>query len=300
MILDDDAHTVLRRFNRAWAQRVGALDESFLGTGRALGESRLLFEIGPSGAGVQELRTRLGLDSGYLSRLLRNLESDGLVTVAADRADGRRRTARLTAPGRAARDDLESRSEDLARALVGPLGPRQRARLGESLRSAELLLRAATIDFVTIDPGAPEALAAVGSYFAELDERFPGGFDPGDAATSDQPAYHPPSGAFVVATSDGDPVACGGIQRLGEQLAEIKRMWVSTAWRGAGLGSRMLAHLESQARGLGYVRVRLDTNGTLTEAIAMYVAAGYDPIERYNDNPYAQCWFEKDLGPGSP
>jgi DNA-binding MarR family transcriptional regulator/N-acetylglutamate synthase-like GNAT family acetyltransferase len=288
-------HAVLRRFNRVWTQRVGALDESFLGTGRALAESRLLFEIGPNGAGVHELRVALGLDSGYLSRLLRSLEASGLVTVTPDRADGRRRTASLTARGRVARHDLDSRSEDLARALVGPLGPRGRAQLDEALATAELLIRAATVDLSTVDPGTAAAVSAVESYFAELDERFPGGFDPGDAARSEQPAYRPPSGAFVLATSDGETVACGGVQRLDEGLAEIKRMWVSGAWRGAGIGSRMLAHLEDQARRLGYARVRLDTNGTLTEAIALYAAAGYHPIERYNDNPYAERWFEKTL-----
>ena len=79
----------VRQFNRAWTQRVGALDESFLGSGRPLGPSRLLFEIGstPGGAVVRELRDRLGLDSGYLSRLLRRLEDEGLVTTGADPDD---------------------------------------------------------------------------------------------------------------------------------------------------------------------------------------------------------------------
>jgi GNAT superfamily N-acetyltransferase len=66
-------------------------------------------------------------------------------------------------------------------------------------------------------------------------------------------------------------------------------------WRGAGLGSRMLRHLEDLARRLGHTRVVLDTNGTLLEAIAMYERAGYAHIERYNDNPYAEAWFEKPL-----
>ena len=73
-------------------------------------------------------------------------------------------------------------------------------------------------------------------------------------------------------------------------------MWVDEDWRGAGLGSRMLRELEALAGRLGHRRVVLDTNGTLTEAIAMYGRAGYRPIERYNDNPYAEAWFEKDLG----
>src|SRR6187431_3161427 len=96
-------HTeTLRRFSRTYTQRIGALDESFLDTGRPLGVSRLLFEIGPDGTAVRELRERLSLDSGYLTRLLRRLEDDGLVRVEADPADRRRRAAALTPAGRTA------------------------------------------------------------------------------------------------------------------------------------------------------------------------------------------------------
>jgi GNAT superfamily N-acetyltransferase len=105
----------------------------------------------------------------------------------------------------------------------------------------------------------------------------------------------PGAGVFLVATSDGSPVACGGVQQVGPGVGEIKRMWVHADWRGAGLGSRMLRRLEEEAAQLGHDRVVLDTNATLVEAMAMYERAGYSRIERYNDNPYAQAWFEKVL-----
>src|SRR5689334_4646666 len=142
--MDADTST-LRRFNRTYTQRIGALDESFLGTGRPLGVTRLLFEIGYDGATVRALRDRLDLDSGYLTRLLRRLGDDGLVEVHPDPADRRRRVATLTAAGRKAWRDLDDRSEDLARAIVGPLTPRQRERLTEALATADLLVRAATV-----------------------------------------------------------------------------------------------------------------------------------------------------------
>jgi GNAT superfamily N-acetyltransferase len=131
------------------------------------------------------------------------------------------------------------------------------------------------------------------AYFAEIGRRF--GFEPGDAWRVDAETMTAPDGFFVVATSDGEPVACGGVQRLPDESAEIKRMWVHDGWRGAGLGARLLRHLEERAREQGYAVVRLDTNDTLTEAIAMYERAGYRAIARYNDNPWARCWFEKDL-----
>jgi DNA-binding MarR family transcriptional regulator/GNAT superfamily N-acetyltransferase len=296
--MNADAVATLRRFNRTWSQRVGVLEDSFLGSGRPLGPSRLLFEIGQGAATIQQLRGRLGLDSGYLSRLLRQLEGEGLVEVRPDPADGRRRVVHLTAAGRTARQELDAASDELARRLVDPLGERQRRRLTEALETAERIARAATVSLDTMDPRAPSARAAIGAYFAELDRRFSDGFDPGDEVSHDAATLSPPHGMFVVAVSDGEPVACGGVRRLDPRTSELKRMWVHEEWRGLGLGGRMLRHLELESARLGLFRVRLDTNSSLDEAIAMYAAAGYEPIERYGDNPYAQRWFEKTLPSG--
>jgi len=287
-----EASAVLRRFNRSYTQRIGALDESFLGLGLPLGTARVLFETG-DGCGVQELRERLGLDSGYLSRVLRRLEEHGLVEVSADPDDRRRRTVTPTAAGRDAWRTLDERSEELAARLLAPLTARQRDRLTEALATADLLVRAATVSLDAVDPTAPGARQAMGRYFAELDRRFPGGFDPGPV--DDVSSLAGPSGVFVVALSDGAPVACGGVQRIADGVGEIKRMWVDDAWRGAGLGSRMLRHLEAEVVRLGYGVVRLDTHRALGEALAMYARAGYREIDRYNDNPYAEAFFEKPL-----
>lgn len=282
---------VLRRFNRTYTQRIGVLDESFLGTGRPLAHSRLLFEIGSDGpAGVRDLRERLDLDSGHLSRMLRRLEGEALVATVVDPADRRRRVVELTPEGRAAYDDLERRSEDRAAALVAPLTARQQERLAAALGTADLLVRAATVRLREVSSDDPVAREATRRYVAELDRRFPGGFEPGG------PDAPEPGARYVVATSDGAPVAYGGIRPvLDERTAEVKRMWVDGGWRGAGLGSRMLRHLEDLAREQAFGRLVLDTNGTLAEAIAMYERAGYARIERYNDNPYAEAFFAKEL-----
>ena len=285
----------LRRFNRSFTQRIGVLDDSFLQAGRPLAEARLLFEIGADGASVLELRHRLGLDSGYLSRLLRELEGDGLITAAPDPADARRRLVRLTRSGRTAWDDLDRRSDELASELIDPLSDRQRRQLDDALRSADRLLRVATLVFEVVDPASGPALEAMNAYFAELAVRFPEGFEPGDTLTADTPSMRPPTGAFVVARSDDTVAACGGVLRHDDTTAEIKRMWVHSGWRGEGVGRRMLAELEAQINALGYTDVVLDTNDTLTEAIAMYDRAGYRSIDRYNDNPYAKRWFTKTL-----
>ncbi len=291
---------VLRRFNRTYTQRIGVLEESFLGTGRPLAVSRLLFEIGTNGVGsgvtVRDLRERLDLDSGHLSRMLRRLEAEGLVSTGPDLADQRRRVVLLTEAGRAARQDLDDRSEDLAERIVAPLTDRQRARLTEALATADLLVRAATIRLRQVSPDDPGARHALGRYLAEIDERFPTGYEAGDPAAA---AASGPGSTYVLATSDGEPVAYGGIRPapgVDEHAVEIKRMWVHPEWRGAGLGSRMLRHLEALAAEQGATRLVLDTNGVLTEAIAMYERAGYRPIERYpGSDPHATHFFEHRL-----
>src|SRR5687767_10707758 len=99
--MDDDMVARVRKFNRVVTQRVGALNGDYLARGRPLGEARVLWEIGEHGCEVRLLRSVLGLDSGYLSRLLRSLEADRLVTVGSSGDDKRVRTARLTKAGAA-------------------------------------------------------------------------------------------------------------------------------------------------------------------------------------------------------
>src|SRR5215831_17027635 len=118
----------VRRFNRTVTQRIGALDESFLSRGRPLGQARVLWEIGPGGTRVRTLRSRLGLDSGYLSRLLRALEADGLIVVSAADGDRRVRAVRLTQAGLAEHAELDRRSDDMASAILGPLTARHPGR----------------------------------------------------------------------------------------------------------------------------------------------------------------------------
>ena len=282
---------MVRRFNRSYTQRIGVLEESFLGMGMPLGSARLLFEIGTAPAPVAELRERLGLDSGYLSRLLRRLEHERLISLTPDPTDRRRRLVELSSAGRERWEELERRSEERASQLIEPLTARQQARLAAALSEADLLVRAATVAFQPVPPTSALAVAAVDRYFAEVAARLD--FDPTGEADKDARLLAPPTGVFVVAVSDGLPVACGGVQSLGDGVGEIKRMWVSDDWRGAGLGSRLLRDLEARAAALGHGVVRLDTNEALTEAIAMYDRAGYARVERYNDNPFATHFFEK-------
>ena len=133
-------------------------------------------------------------------------------------------------------------------------------------------------------------------YFAELDRRFEQGFDPAASLPADDADLLPPRGAFLVASLDGEPVACGAVKRLAPRVGSLKRMWVAAGARGLGIGRRMLEALEREARRLGLTTLRLETNGALTEAIALYKSAGFREVAAFNDDPYAHHWFEKRLG----
>lgn len=283
----------VRRFNRTVTQRVGALYDSYLARGRSLGESRLLWEIGPEGRDVRELRAALGLDSGYLSRLLRSLDRAGLVTVGRNEFDRRVRLARLTPAGVKERALLDERSDALAASLLAPLNQGQRERLVTAMVEVERLLTAATVDVVPLDPAHPHARHCLRAYLDELAKRFEGGFDPARSMPADDDQLRPPAGVFLVATLRGEPVGCGALKFHGDEPAELKRMWVAESARGLGLGRRLLAELEAHAADGGARIVRLETNKALTEAINLYRSAGYTEVAPFNDEPYAHHWFEK-------
>ncbi|HEV2271459.1 MAG TPA: MarR family winged helix-turn-helix transcriptional regulator [Steroidobacteraceae bacterium] len=291
--MDDVAK--IRSFNRTVTRRLGVLNERYLGRDRPLVESRLLFEIGTEGASVRELRLRLGLDSGFTSRLLRGLERKKLVRTEPAGADGRVRIARLTRSGLAELERINSLSDDLARSMLAPLDRDQALRLVAAMAEVDLLLCAASIEFEEADPRSAEAERCLQKYYAELAARFPNGFElhADDAPAAEE--FLPPAGCMLVARLFGEPVGCGVVRTLEPAVGEIKRMWLSPRVRGLGLGRRLLAELERAAAARKLSTIRLDTNGSLAEALRLYRASGYREIPRYNDNPYAQHWFEKSL-----
>jgi DNA-binding MarR family transcriptional regulator len=258
--MDSESIRRVRSFNRAVTQAVGALDQSYLERGRPLGEARVLFEIGAKGADARSLRGRLGLDSGYLSRLLRALEAQGLIAVGPDELDGRRRRVRLTRKGRAEVAAYDALSDRLAASLIEPLDETRRARLIAAMGEVERLLDAAAVTIDFEPPTTVEARFCLESYFRELAERFEGGYEPSNDLSAPAEDLAPPSGQFVLAR-------------------------------------RMLRRLESEAARMGFAVLRLDTNKALSEAHALYLREGYRDIARFSDNPYAHRWFEKRLAP---
>ena len=290
----------VRRFNRTVTQRVGALDDEFLARHRPLGQARLLWEIGPDGADVRALRARLDLDSGYLSRLLRALQADGLIDVD---ASGRGRPGahgppHPPRPGRAGRTRP-------ARGRRGRIDPRPAQRVPADPAGQRDGRGRAAPDGVggrgrRVPSRCPAARACLRAYVAELGRRFDAGFDPARSLPAGDQDMSPPAGLFLVATLHSEAVGCGGLMFHVGAPAKVRRMWVAPSVRGLGVGRRLLAELEAHAAARGVTVLRLETNGALAEAISLYRSSGYREVAPFSDEPYAHHWFEKTLDPNVP
>jgi DNA-binding MarR family transcriptional regulator/GNAT superfamily N-acetyltransferase len=285
----------VRSFNRTVSQRIGALNDNFLGRNRPLGESRVLYEIGRMGAEVRAIRGRLELDSGYLTRLLRSLQRQGLVEARPATNDGRVRRVRLTRKGLRELAELDRLSDAFAESILAPLTAAQRVRLTDAMCVVERLMKTSAVEIDVEPPDSPDALWCLGEYFNELAERFESGFDPSKSISANADELRPPVGIFKVARLGGQPIGCGALKIENKRTGEIKRMWVHADARGLGVGRRILDALEEKAKGLGLRRLRLETNRALKEAQALYRNSGYVEVPRFNDESYAHHWFEKAL-----
>ncbi|KMO20248.1 helix-turn-helix domain-containing GNAT family N-acetyltransferase [Methylobacterium platani] len=286
-----DAISRIRRFNRAVTAAVGALDTSFLGRGRPLGAARVLNAIGHGRGDVATLRDYLGLDSGLTSRLLRGLEEEGLVVTLPHPSDARRRVAALTEAGRKEFSAYEALSNGQAADLMARF-----PRGDDLLRAMDLVATAFGREGIAIEEADPRSDAAVHcltEYYAELGRRLSTGFDVALSRDPEAADMMRPRGAFLVAVSDGLPVGCVGLKGKGGEVAEIKRLWVCPSARGLGLARRLMEAAEAAARDLGITTLRLDSNSALTEALQLYRRTGWIEIERFNDDPYPDFFFEK-------
>ena len=236
---------------------------------------------------------RLAREHGYPERFVLALDQG-----AARLADNQRR---LPARGRRGEPDrgtgpAATPARRLARAggrrPVGSLR-REQAAAG-ALDVVPTTMRAA-VEVAPIDPAHPNARYCIHSYFAELDRRFDTGFDPSRSIPADDDELRLPAGLLLVATLGGEPIGCGALKFHDDAPAELKRMWVAESARGLGVGRRLLSELERSCRRTRRLTVRLETNKTLVEAIALYRSAGYVEVAAFNDEPYAHHWFEKHL-----
>ena len=238
-------------------------------------------------------RADLGLDSGLMSRLLRGLEEEGLIETLSHPDDARRRVVKLTEAGRGEFAAYEALSNAQAKTMLA-----RHSRPEALLAAMDIIASAFARDRVAleeVDPRCEAARYCLGEYYAELARRFDNGFDVTRSRDPEAEDMIRPRGVFLVAMSDGLPIGCAGLKASGNEGAEVKRVWVSPSARGLGLARQLMDAIESAAQNFGVKILRLDTNSALSEALSLYRNSGWIEIDRFNDDPYPDVFFEKRL-----
>ena len=151
------------------------------------------------------------------------------------------------------------------------------------------------MEITSVDPEHPHALYCLGEYVAELNRRSDRRFDPSVGATALPHEVRPPAGQFFVAYLHDEPIGCGAVKHHTNTPAEIKRMWIAPKARGLGLGRRLLETLEACAREGGAKVAHLETSAVLSEALSLYRSANWVEVSPFNNEPFADHWFEKTL-----
>jgi GNAT superfamily N-acetyltransferase len=180
--------------------------------------------------------------------------------------------------------------------LPSPSGGSQRERLTTAMTEGERRRRAAAaVQIRTVDPEHEDALFCLDQYARELNQRSTRRFDPSVGATATPDELRPPAGRFFVAYLRSEPLGCGGVKHPRGAPAQIKRMWIAPEARGLGLGRRLLTTLEDCARDAGAFAAQIETNSDLTEALTLYTTTGWEQVDAFNDEPYADRWLQKTL-----
>lgn len=275
----------LRAFNRFWTARIGVLDASHLGTPFSVTEARTLFELAQrDDTPVGDLRARLDLDAGYLSRLLAAFRAKKLVLTEASGEDARRQVARLTAKGRQAATELNARAIEDMRALLHPLAESERARLVGALKAArELLDRdAPRVKQIVLRPPRPGDLGwAVerhgAIYAAEYgwDQRFEGLVA---SIVADFAKARDPQSAAWIAEVDGERAGCVFSMKEDARTARLRLLLVEARFRGHGIGNKLVDQCVQFATGCGFLKIVLWTNEVLKDARRLYERSGFEKV----------------------
>jgi DNA-binding MarR family transcriptional regulator/GNAT superfamily N-acetyltransferase len=297
--------TAVRRFNRMYTRRIGLLNEAFLGSAYSLGEMRVLYEIAHrAGATATEIGKTLGLDPGYLSRVIRRFELAGLLTKTPSESDARQSLLELTRKGKAEFASLNERQERETGAMLATLPVTDQRRLVEAMRTiAEVLGQ-------PIEPSAPAFILrqhrpgdmgwVVYRHGAVYAQEY-GWNDQSEALAADVVAkflreYDPArERCWIAERTDGEIVGYVFVVAYSKTIAQLRLLLVEKSARGSGLGRRLVRECVEFARRVGYKKIRLWTNDVLTSARRIYQAEGFELVEeepnvRFGPKLTAQVW----------
>ena len=293
---DADPIAAIRGFNRFYTRRIGVLEEAYLGAPMSVAEGRVLYEIAQAEDGLtpKAIRAVTGLDAGYLSRILKRFEREGLTARRPSPDDGRSITVTLTAKGAATFSGLDAASNAVVGGIISNLDGAQRTRLTRAMGEVRALLEPGPAPEVILRPHRPGDMGWIIEQHGEVYTREYGWDSRIESLTARVCAD------FLDAF---DPVRehCWIAERGGERLgsiflvkgetpgqARLRLLMLAPAARGLGLGKRLVAECLAFARAAGYAEVVLWTHAVLAAARGIYAAAGFELIETHTHS---------DLGP---
>lgn len=298
-----EAVRAVRRFNRFFTRRIGVL-APYLGSDLSLTDVRVLYELAHRESPIaREIAGDLGLDGGYLSRILRRFENAGWLARSPSPHDARQSLLRLTKAGHAAFAPLQQRSRDEAAALLSPLPAAQQAALIEAMQRIETLLAPdappATRTVVLRDP-APGDIGWVVQQHGEIYAREYGWNSTFEALVADIAAqfvrkFQPDAEKCWIAELDGERVGSVFVARKSATVAQLRMLVLSPRARGLGLGGRLVDECIAFARAKGYRKMVLWTNSCLTAARAIYAKRGFvlvksEPYEDFGQQLTSETW----------
>jgi len=295
----------VRRFNRFMTRKVGVLDP-YLGSNLSLTDVRVLYELAHREAPVaSELARDLGLDGGYLSRVLRRFETSGWIERSASPQDARQNVLTLTPAGREAFEPLQQRSRDEAAALLAPLPPARQQQLVAAMERIEALLEPAnaaanTTRVAVLRDPVPGDIGWVVQQHGEIYWREYGWDSSFEALVADIAAqfvrkFQPAWERCWVAELDGERVGAVFVVRKSATTAQLRMLILSPKARGLGLGARLTDECIAFARAKGYKKMVLWTNSCLTAARGIYAKRGFklvksDPYEGFGQQLVGETW----------
>lgn len=306
--IEADAVAAVRRFNRFYTRRIGLLDERQFDSPFSLTEMRVLYELAHRDElSAADLVRDLGLDAGYVSRMLAAFERKGLVERSPSAADGRRALIALTAAGRAAFAPLERYARAAVAALLGGLGPSDRKAVLQAMVAIERTLAGTSAkgeSGIDLRRHGPGDMGWVTSRHGALYADEYGWDDTFEALVAEVVAaflrqFDPARERCWIAVRSGERVGSVFLVRHSDEVAKLRLLLVEPEARGLGLGRRLVEECETFARSAGYRRITLWTNSCLEAARAIYRRAGYrlvhaEPHRSFGKDLVGETW-ELDL-----
>jgi DNA-binding MarR family transcriptional regulator/ribosomal protein S18 acetylase RimI-like enzyme len=303
----DDQVQAVRAFNRFYTHKLGVLDQQLLKSPFSLSEARVLYELAHGDEqSAKEIGITLGLDAGYLSRIVQNFDESGLIARKPLPSDRRQVQLSLTAKGRQAFAKLERVTQDDVAAMLRPLRDEERSKLTGAMETIERLLampRAPSPRATLREPRPGDMGWVVQSHGALYASEY--GFDSGfealvaEIVAKYMTTYDGSRERCWIADIDGRPVGSVFMVKGGDDLAKLRLLLLDPAARGQGLGQRLVAECVSFASACGYRRMTLWTQSILVAARGIYQSAGFElvatePHRSFGQNLIGETW-ERDL-----